>query len=244
MDRPDEKRATWGSEINRSNHRAHADFPTTVSPFGRIFVDKGVRKSKCFACHESIVKGTPRFVILTLRPQTLTFRNGGRSRLAKCFAHVSCVRKILRNVPAAKDHRQCLGCEVVLNELVVQASTTRNGEWGWLCLNCSLEGRFIKCTSCKIMYPKGMCSLSTAESPILDDFEDDMDHPSGSVICDSCSLNYSIPTLRSVTRRETADKQFDGRLRAAITQVSEWIPGGRVKEHHAEGSGTTRQHRR
>lgn len=237
MDGPEVKRLTWTSEIARSNHRAHADFPTTVSPFGRIFVDKGVRKSKCFACSEYIVKGTPRFVILTMRPQTLKFRNGGRSRHAKCFAHVSCIRKILKNIPAAKDHRQCLGCATMLTELVVRASTTRNGEWGWLCPKCFEGNMFVQCGMCSILYPKHMCSRAVKGVP-SPEFDNDESKPPGTVICDSCSINYGIATLRSVTRQEKSDKQFDGRVRGAIAQLGEWFGSG-----DAEGTRATRQHR-
>lgn len=216
------RRGTWSYEIWRSNSRAHADFPRTTSHFGRIFVDKGKRKATCFACNEQIVKGTPRFVLMCVRPQVMTFRNGGRANYAKSFAHVACIRKLLKGVPAAKDHRQCVGCFVTMDELVVRASTTMNGEWGWLCRSCHEGNQFIACASCGLKRPKGMCSLAIDPSPILD-FDIDEDHPAGSVICDSCSLNYGILTLKSQTRQERADKTFDKKVEKAITQVQDWF---------------------
>lgn len=236
------KPGTYSYEIERSRSRAHADFPK-LGPFGRIYVDVGQRKSTCFACHQAILKGTPRFVILALRPRLLKFRNGGMSNHVKSYAHVTCVRQLMKGVKVIDGHRQCVGCTKPVHPLSIRASTSRTGEWGWLCSTCLDGGMFVQCVQCKVHYPKGMCSYSIGEIPVLLDFDanDDEYHPAESIICDCCTANYGIRTLKSQKRREDADKRFESRLQGAIAQLSDWLPG-RVRD--AEGTGTARKHQR
>lgn len=187
-----------------------------------MYTDTSKRQSKCAGCGLLIPKKTRRavFAIRTGGGVATRYPNGGYSTLSKCYLHVQCVEAVLGDVTRVPVGNLCADCgqDVGSYECRVQTGSLYYG-WGRICHPCSISKRYALCDMCQVLAPKQRTSIRTFRRGALN-AGDERDI---NIVCDNCSINYDVSTVKQIKRAQTAENQLDNRMYRAIEQIEDWV---------------------